>query len=302
MAGGRPAEKFMENQGENCNYCDPPVTIEGRDQRPAVHLKDCAGAPSAVRQEAHRDLMDKGHVTISSGPILPNPGTPDIDATSITVAASAAQPGPSGPAGTIDKKRKFGTLDGYVDKSMSEAYKADADLKCFRFIVHINSAFLAHNPYLLAWIKAIRPTYDPPLRYVLSGKLLQAENSRVHLEEVQRLRGTKRITLLFDAWEDMLRRSLYGTVGAGVDAYPSLISLDDMTGNHGSADQYMSTITGALEKMDIGDAKNIIALTTDNPNVMQSFRRKFQAKFPWVLLSKHLPASFTASIRSSAKL
>ncbi|KAJ6602664.1 hypothetical protein DFH09DRAFT_1125301, partial [Mycena vulgaris] len=97
----------------------------------------------------------------------------------------------------------------------------------------------------------------------------------------------KMATLLFDGWEDMLRRSLYGTVGAGMDEYPSLISLDNMTGNRGSADQYLETITGGLKKMDIGDAKNVIALTTDNPTVMQSFRRKFQARFPWVLKTLH---------------
>ncbi|KAJ6566450.1 hypothetical protein B0H19DRAFT_1209599 [Mycena capillaripes] len=65
--------------------------------------------------------------------------------------------------------------------------------------------------------------------------LLLAENSRVHLEEVERLKSRKRATLLLDGYEDSLRRSLYGT-----------IILPEATG-------------------------------------MQSFRRKFQAAFPWVL-------------------
>ncbi|KAJ7602520.1 ribonuclease H-like domain-containing protein [Mycena rosella] len=92
------------------------------------------------------------------------------------------------------------------------------------------------------------------------------------------------VTLLFDGWEDKLRRSLYGTVGTGMDECPSLISLDNMSGYRGSADKYMETIVGGLEKMEMADAKNVIALTTDNPSVMQSFRRKFQARFPWVLV------------------
>ncbi|KAK7045151.1 ribonuclease H-like domain-containing protein [Favolaschia claudopus] len=38
-----------------------------------------------------------------------------------------------------------------------------------------------------------------------------------------------------------------------------------------------------MGKMDIADGENVIALTTDNPTVMQSLRRKFEFKFPWVL-------------------
>ncbi|KAJ7455724.1 hypothetical protein FB451DRAFT_1407561 [Mycena latifolia] len=55
-----------------------------------------------------------------------------------------------------------------------------------------------------------------------------------------------------------------------------------MTGNRGSANQYMETIVGGLQKMDMADAKNVIALTMDSPKVMQPFRRKFQARFPWL--------------------
>ncbi|KAI6130724.1 hypothetical protein EDD16DRAFT_1470093 [Pisolithus croceorrhizus] len=35
--------------------------------------------------------------------------------------------------------------------------------------------------------------------------------------------------------------------------------------------------------MEIEDARNFIAVTTDNPTVMQSFCQKFQDKFYWVL-------------------
>jgi hypothetical protein len=159
-------------------------------------------------------------------------------------------------------------------------------LTAARFVVHSNSAFrIADNPYLHAFLNSIRPSYQIPSRYVLSNRLLYAENSRVHLEEVERLKGRKRVTLLLDGWEDVLRRSLYGTVAAGVGEYPNLLGLEDLTGNRGSADQYLTTITAAMDKMEIGDAKSVIALTTDNPTVMQSFRRKFQTRFPWVMVS-----------------
>jgi hypothetical protein len=47
----------------------------------------------------------------------------------------------------------------------------------------------------------------------------------------------------------------------------------------------MATSEKAMKAMEIGDAKKIVAVTTDNPTVMQSFRRKFQTKYYWVLVS-----------------
>jgi hypothetical protein len=44
-------------------------------------------------------------------------------------------------------------------------------------------------------------------------------------------------------------------------------------------------VKGALKKMDMEDGKNVIALTTDDPNVMRAFRRLFGNCFFWVLVS-----------------
>ncbi|KAF7348928.1 DUF659 domain-containing protein [Mycena venus] len=291
MAGGRPADKLLdanftrlERAGEKsnryfwkCNHCDTPggAHIEGRDQRPIKHLIDCPSAPASVRQAGHLHLIAKGNIpVVSSGSILPE-------------AATSEKPSAASGESEPRKKRKGrGTLDGYVDYAMTPAQKADADVKFFRFIVHSNSSFrTAHNPYLISWVQSIRPTYEVPSRYVLSGRLLRGENSRVHLEEVERLKGRKMVTLLLDGWDDALHRSLYGSLAAGVGEYPTVLGLDDLTGNRGSADKYLETMTGAMKKMDIAGGKNVIALTTDNPTVMQSFRRKFQLAFPWVLVS-----------------
>ncbi|KAI6042900.1 hypothetical protein EDC04DRAFT_2878284 [Pisolithus marmoratus] len=75
------------------------------------------------------------------------------------------------------------------------------------------------------------------------------------------------LTYLIDGWEDRLKRSLYGSMAAEVNQYPVLLEVSEL----------------ALKKMEIEDARNIIAVTMDNPTVMQSFPRKFQDKFNWVL-------------------
>ncbi|KAN0101263.1 hypothetical protein V8E55_001247 [Tylopilus felleus] len=56
-----------------------------------------------------------------------------------------------------------------------------------------------------------------------------------------------------------------------------------MTGRRGSANALLDVTQQALEAMKVAEAKNFIAVTTDNLTVMQVFRRKFQAKFYWVL-------------------
>ncbi|KAJ7477575.1 hypothetical protein FB451DRAFT_1002329, partial [Mycena latifolia] len=56
----------------DCNYCDAGKNIEGRDLRPAIHLKDCSAMPAEARQAAHRHLMAKGAIIASTGPILPD--------------------------------------------------------------------------------------------------------------------------------------------------------------------------------------------------------------------------------------
>ncbi|KAJ7666864.1 ribonuclease H-like domain-containing protein [Mycena polygramma] len=89
--------------------------------------------------------------------------------------------------------------------------------------------------------------------------------------------------MLEDGWEDRLKRSVYGVLAAGVDMFPILMSLNDLSGDRGNADKCLDVAVSALEVMGVPDGRNFIALTTDNPTTMQSFRRKFQNKFFWVL-------------------
>ncbi|KIK14928.1 hypothetical protein PISMIDRAFT_641921 [Pisolithus microcarpus 441] len=129
----------------------------------------------------------------------------------------------------------------------------------------------------------IRPSYSAPSRYVLLHSIMDSELCRVQLEEIVHLKGRKRLTYLIDGWEDRLKRSLYGSIAAEVNQYPVILSLHDMTGHQSSADRLLEVSELALKKMEIKDARNFVAVTMDNPTVMQSFRRKFQNKFYWVL-------------------
>jgi hypothetical protein len=147
MSGGRPVDRIL---GDNftevgmvanksgrkywkCNHCDTPhgQKIEGREQRPIIHLSDptkCPGAPPHVHQAAHTHLMAKGSMpATASAAILPdlgNTGQSASDATSLAVT-QVTQP---------TKKRKGASMDAYADVALTDAHKADADLKFFRYV------------------------------------------------------------------------------------------------------------------------------------------------------------------------
>jgi len=60
---------------------------------------------------------------------------------------------------------------------------------------------------------------------------MDGEAARVQIEEVERVKGRKRLTLLIDGWEDRLKQSLYRTVTSEVNQYPVMLSLWDLTGH-----------------------------------------------------------------------
>ncbi|KAJ7487952.1 ribonuclease H-like domain-containing protein [Mycena latifolia] len=103
------------------------------------------------------------------------------------------------------------------------------------------------------------------------------------LRETERLQRSKLLTLLEDGWEDRLKRSIYGVIAAGIDTFPVVMSLDDLTGERGNTAKCLDITVNSLQLMGVPDARNFIGLTTDNPTTMQSFRRLFQHKFFWVL-------------------
>lgn len=129
----------------------------------------------------------------------------------------------------------------------------------------------------------MRPTYAAPGRYALTHNILDSEAADAFLRETERLQSLKLLTLLEDGWEDRLKRSVYGVVAAAIDTFPVVMSLDDLTGERGNANKCLDIAVKSLQLMGVPDARNFIAMTTDNPTTMQSFRRLFQKKFFWVL-------------------
>ncbi|KAJ7509410.1 hypothetical protein B0H11DRAFT_1901529 [Mycena galericulata] len=171
---------------------------------------------------------------------------------------------------TISRKRKFGTLDSFFDHAMSTAQKNAADRKLLRFIIHGNISFVSvDDPYLDEFLHDLR-------RFALTHNLLDAEAADVFLREADRLKSSKLLTMLEDGWEDQVKRSIYGNVAAGIDAFPIIMSLNDMTGERGNAPKCLDIALEALQLMGDPDFTELervergeaIAVDEDNMDVV----------------------------------
>ncbi|KAG1807686.1 uncharacterized protein BJ212DRAFT_1303393 [Suillus subaureus] len=239
----------------------------------------CSNCPQETRREALQHLMKKPAggkvaliVAVTSGD---DEGSNASSSSLLVVESGAVAP---------VRKRKKTTLDGFMDHPLNDDQKARTDIKLLQFFIHANIPFYAGGDfYFHQFLNEIWPSYTTPTRYVLSHSLLNSEAARVKLEEVDRLKGRRLLTLLLDGWEDKLRRSLYGSLAAEVKQHPIILALEDMMGVRGTVDNLMAMLEKAMKAMEIGDGKKIVAATTNNPTVMQSFRQKFQTKFYWVL-------------------
>lgn len=150
---------------------------------------------------------------------------------------------------------------------------------------HGNLPFTAsENPYFLKFINAIRPSYNPPTAYVLSHSIMDSEAAHVRLQEGERITQSKLYTFLIDGWEDLLKRSLYGSVLAEVKQYPIVLSLEDLTGERANATGVVDAAMRALESRGLEDGKRLVAMVTDDPTTMGLVRKLMKAKFWWIIV------------------
>ncbi|KAF8645091.1 hypothetical protein AX14_009283 [Amanita brunnescens Koide BX004] len=188
-----------------CNHCGDAdgsrgAQIQGRDNNLANHLKECLKAPQEARKDARVFLSNKVQ-TEGSGPsdVLPSMNSSGTSSSSQAVTESGRSGNLAVTAVSGVKKRKSNSLIGYVDVAMTKEQAARANSKLIRFFIHANIPFsVAGDEYFHEFLNEIRPSYEAPSRYVLSHNLLDSEAARVELEEIDRLKARKCLTLLLD--------------------------------------------------------------------------------------------------------
>ena len=76
------------------------------------------------------------------------------------------------------------------------------------------------------------------------------------------------------------------SVASEVNKYPVVLALENMTHYWGSAKKIWERLQKAMEGMELGDGENFVALTTDNPTVMQSYQNQFWANLYFPAMKK----------------
>ncbi|TFY74736.1 hypothetical protein EWM64_g9276 [Hericium alpestre] len=184
------------------------------------------------------------------------------------------------------KRKVPETMDitSYLDRPMKEEDIDKANLLLLRRdLVFTNTPFSRpESPFFRKFTSVLRPTYPVPSRYMLIQKYLPGEEANVHLDDVKRLSSERDFTVLTDGWEDLLKRSVYGTLLAQVSEFPVVLGLKNLSGERNTADKILETVDDALTKKDVLASK-VLAVCTDNPTTMRAFRRKFSEKYPWVI-------------------
>ncbi|KAF5337770.1 hypothetical protein D9758_016627 [Tetrapyrgos nigripes] len=225
-----------------CSFCH--TELEHCDNKLLKHLSSpekCPGVPSDVCKEANRALMAKTGVTADA---LNNLGLPkpkeDPAATSEEIGIS------------IEERNRGRKGRGQEEKG-AEGYKVG--LVCGLWDVKGGNSRCA--------CKIIQ------LFTHLSSDILSMGEPPSHLQRI------------LSSWPSAIQfslRALGGTVAANNKTSPVVLCLEDMTADRASADCHVQSIKVGIEKMEL-DVKTIIAVTTDNPTVMQAARRKMEEEY-----------------------
>ncbi|KAJ7059921.1 ribonuclease H-like domain-containing protein [Mycena amicta] len=240
-------------------------------------------APRALRR---KPIFPLDNVLLSSKHSGTKRAAPEEDDDEPSTANAA--PATHNEATTSHPTKKIKTqtnLDGVVDRPMMKAQQDAANRKLLRYFVHSNTGFLQANSIFLAdFTNEICPSFQIASHNVMSTLRLDSEHSRVHLELVDALQAMKRSgTFIYDGWEDELCRSLYGSAVGRVGEPTIIMGLQDVTGKRGSADKLLKGAETAMTEMGIEDASCLLAVVTDNPNVMKAFRNNFVRRYPWII-------------------
>jgi hypothetical protein len=271
-------------KGKRWFYCcwTYNLEIEHRDLYLLEHLANASQCPDTdpnVCNKASHHLMQKGGISVDSHTISPE--VVDSFKTRKCKLEDAIAGWVDIPLNNNLKKKANEYLLWCMLSSISFSHNLLPVPLEFRYFVHSNTAW--HNvddPFLYSFTNTIHPSYSLPGHSVLLGTILTAESIRIHGVEVKRLKSSNCNTLLIDGWEDKMRQSLTGIISARVNEPPVVLGLCDITEKKGTSAAYLKSALSCLSNMEVSEATNFLALITDNPTVMQSFRKKFELNFP----------------------
>ncbi|GET55642.1 ribonuclease H-like domain-containing protein [Rhizophagus irregularis DAOM 181602=DAOM 197198] len=136
------------------------------------------------------------------------------------------------------------------------------------------------NPWFIDMIKALEPGYDPPLRRVLNGTLLEAELSRVNARVNNELEKESNFTITLDGWTDPRGNSLWAFILLTPSRKEYLLQLEDLSKNSHTTEYLSKVINDIICKVGIS---KIVAIVSDNAANVAGARRLIMNEYPSII-------------------
>ena len=136
------------------------------------------------------------------------------------------------------------------------------------------------NSFFLDLIRKLNPSYHPLDRMKLTRQVLMSERLHVKKNNDSILKEATHLTLNLDGWTDQSHRSLYEFNVITENRRAVVFALVDLSAHIHSAEFLLDRLEMLLNKASttFNIARKIVAIVTNNPNVMQKLHNLFIAK------------------------
>ncbi len=133
---------------------------------------------------------------------------------------------------------------------------------------------------MLEFIHKLNPSYYPPDRMKLTRQTLMNEILFVEKQNDSILKEAAYLTLNIDGWSDQSKRSLYEFNVITESRRAIVLALVDLSMYSHSAEFLLDRLEMVLHRASttFNITKKIVAIVTDNPSVMEKFRKLFISK------------------------
>jgi hypothetical protein len=139
------------------------------------------------------------------------------------------------------------------------------------------------SSFFLDLIQKLNPSYCPPDKMKLTRQTLMNELLYVEKKNDSILTEASYLTLNLDGWTDQSHRSLYEFNVITESRRAVVLALVDLSAYSHTAEFLLERLEIVLQKSSttFNIAEKIVAIVTDNPNVMEKLRNLFIAKPPY---------------------
>ena len=220
-----------------CTFCKWTGADNGT--RMAEHIENCSHCPADVRQRYLPAIASNGlgyqnesgnverkaaasTASVASTSTLSSPTSTVNSEKSEDVSAGLSsaspdckmkQPFTSAVKGKLSASFSgSGTMSWFVDK-ITSADQEDIDELLARAIFASGTPLtITENKYWKSLFAKMRPAYVPPSRYVLTGRLLDAEHARLHAAVSEKVASADTLALMCDGWSNCRNESIVNFV------------------------------------------------------------------------------------------